>query len=179
MVPFGIEHRRFDRTTDALWLAAERRVREAASERIMVEARVSGSCLCGAVKFTVGLPTLFCGHCHCSVCRRSHGAGFVTWFGVRRSQFQVSRGKKELCRYASSDHGSRTFCGRCGSSLFFDSSNDPDQIEIALANMEGPIDRLPQEHIYFDDRASWVVAEDGLPKLGGSTGFEPIKPDAT
>lgn len=144
----------------------------------MVDTRVSGSCLCGAVRFTVTLPTLFCGHCHCSMCRRSHGAAFVTWFAVPRSQFRLAAGQTGLIRYPSSDHGVRSFCGRCGSSLFCESSQHPDQLDIVLANMEGAIDRPPQVHVYFDDRVSWAVAEDGLPRLGGSTGLETIEPDA-
>ena len=143
-----------------------------------MDASVSGSCLCGTVRFTVSLPTLFCGHCHCSMCRRSHGAAFVTWLAVSHSQFRLAAGQTELTRYPSSDHGVRTFCGRCGSSLFCESSKHPDQIDIVLASMDGPIDRPPQVHVYFDDRASWTVAEDGLPRLGGSTGLEPIKRDA-
>lgn len=112
------------------------------------------------------------------MCRRSHGAAFVTWLAAPRSQFRLTAGQTELTRYPSSDHGVRSFCGRCGSSLFCESSKHPDQIDIVLASMDGPIDRPPQAHIYFDDRASWTVAEDGLPRLGGSTGLEPIKPDA-
>jgi hypothetical protein len=42
--------------------------------------------------------------------------------------------------------------------------------------MSAAIDRLPQAHIYFDDRADWVVVEDRLPRLGGPTGLEPIEP---
>ena len=139
---------------------------------------VPGSCLCGSVRFEVVPPSLFCGHCHCSMCRRSHGAGFVTWFAVPRARFQLEAGEADLVRYASSDHGTRSFCARCGSSLFCESSRYPDRIDVVLANMEGPIDRPPQVHVYFDDRAPWVVAEDGLPRLGGSTGLEPIEPDA-
>ena len=40
--------------------------------------------------------------------------------------------------------------------------------------MHGPIDRPPQCHIYFDDRVDWVAVNDGLPRLGGPTGLEPI-----
>ena len=120
----------------------------------MAETKVVGSCLCGAVRFTVTLPTLFCGHCHCSMCRRSHGAGFVTWFAVPRAQFQLDAGEGSLARYSSSDHGARSFCTRCGSSLFCESSRHPDQIDIALANMEGSIDRPPQLHVYFDGRVA-------------------------
>ena len=143
----------------------------------MVGSQVSGSCFCGAVRFSVRLPTLFCGHCHCSMCRRSHGAAFVTWFAVPRSQLVLEDGEAALARFESSDHGTRSFCSRCGSSLFCESTRHPDQIDIVLANMHGAIDRAPQLHVYFDDRASWVVVEDGLPRLGGVTGLEPIKPD--
>lgn len=141
----------------------------------MADAHVSGGCLCGTVRFSVTLPTLFCGHCHCSMCRRSHGAAFVTWFAVPRNQVEWVSGQSQLRRYASSDHGTRSFCGRCGSSLFCESSKHPDQIDIVLANMEGPIDRPPQVHVYFDDRASWAIAEDSLPRLGGSTGLEKMR----
>jgi hypothetical protein len=37
----------------------------------------TGSCLCGAVALEFQIPTLFATHCHCSMCRRSNGAGFV------------------------------------------------------------------------------------------------------
>ena len=50
-------------------------------------------------------------------------------------------------------------------------------MDVVLANMDGPIDRPPQVHVYFDDRADWVFVDDGLPRLGGSTGMEPVKPD--
>ena len=143
----------------------------------MSDSTVSGSCLCGAVRFRVRLPTLFCGHCHCSMCRRNHGAGFVTWFAVPRVQLEVVSGRDELRRYASSTHGSRTFCGNCGSSLFCESENHPDQVDIPLANVDDPIDRAPQVHVYFDSRAPWVRVADDLPRLGGPTGMEPLKPE--
>ncbi len=142
---------------------------------VAVSSSVTGACLCGAIGFRVTLPSLFCAHCHCSMCRRNHGAGFVTWFGVSRERFSLERGAADLQRFASSEHGTRSFCGRCGSSLFCESSNHPEQVDVVLANVDDPIDRVPQAHVYFDDRAEWVSADDGLPRLGGPTGMEPIK----
>ena len=55
--------------------------------------KIAGSCLCGGVRFTARLPSSFCGHCHCSMCRRSHGAGFVTWFAIPREQFSLDEGE--------------------------------------------------------------------------------------
>jgi hypothetical protein len=136
-----------------------------------------GSCLCGAVRFRVRFPSLFCGHCHCSMCRRNHGAGFVTWFAVPRAQLEMIAGSEELHRYASSTHGTRTFCRSCGSSLFCESAEHPDQIDVPLALIEGGIDRAPQFHFYFDSRAPWVTISDELPRLGGPSGVAPLEPN--
>lgn len=137
--------------------------------------KASGSCLCGAIRFTANLPSIVCAHCHCSMCRRNHGAAFVTWFAVPTAKLAVDSGADDLVRYASSEHGSRSFCRRCGSTLFCDSSHFPDRIDIALGAMLEPIDRAPQVHIFFDSGASWITVVDQLPRLGGKTGFEPLK----
>jgi hypothetical protein len=134
----------------------------------------SGSCLCGAVRFTANLPSLGCAHCHCSMCRRNHGAGYVTWFVVPKAQLVIDSGREELSRYPSSEHGSRSFCRRCGSSLFCENSQHPDRVDVALGAMLEPIDREPQLHTHFDSRANWVAIDDELPRLGGKTGLEPL-----
>ena len=131
----------------------------------MSRAQVTGSCLCGAVAFHVELPTLFCGHCHCSMCRRNHGAAYVTWFGVLYEQFEIDKGIDVLVRHASSEHGSRRFCGKCGSSLFCESTQHPEHIDIVLANMDGPIDKAPQFLGYWESRADWAQVGDELPRL--------------
>ena len=137
-------------------------------------ATVPGSCFCGAVRFEVTLPTLVSVHCHCSMCRRVHGAAYVTWFTLPKTQCRVTAGKGDLTRHQSSDHGVRSFCLRCGSALFFESSHRADQVDIPLANMAAAIDRTPQFHIFFDDRVEWIEVGDSLPRLGGPTGVEPV-----
>jgi len=139
---------------------------------------VHGSCFCGAVRFEVGFPTAFCAHCHCSMCRRSHGAAYVTWFGAAKERFKITSGANELVHFASSDHGKRSFCGRCGSTLFCELAEHPGIVDVVLANVAEPLDRRPQMHVFFSDRVSWAnVGCDGLPRLGGSTGFEPVCDD--
>jgi hypothetical protein len=94
---------------------------------------------------------------------------------VPRDRLRLDAGADDLVRFASSSHGTRSFCGKCGSPLFFETTRDPDRVDIVLANTDGPIDRAPQAHIFFDDRVDWVEVDDGLPRLGGETGFEPIE----
>lgn len=140
----------------------------------MSDAPMSGGCFCGAVRFQATAPTRFCGHCHCSMCRRVHGAGYVTWVVVPNAQFTLLAGGDRLVHFRSSDHGTRSFCGACGSTLFCASTHHPDQIDIVLANFDAAIDRPPQAHIFFDDRAGWVHVGDDLPRLGGVSGLEPL-----
>src|SRR5262249_10647050 len=124
-----------------------------------------GACLCGAVKFEVTLPTKLCVHCHCSMCQRNHGAAFVTWFGVAKANFRITSGEVDLTRHQSSATGNRSFCSRCGTSLFCELARDPETIDVTLASMLGPIDLAPQAHVYFDTHVDWVRAFDDLPKV--------------
>jgi len=127
---------------------------------------VRGACLCGTVRFEIDLPTRFCVHCHCSMCRRNHGAAFVTWFGVPKTNFRLLEGETAVTRYQSSDHGSRSFCSQCGSSLLCELDRDPDTIDVTLASMLAPIDRPPEAHVFFDTHVEWVEFLDQLPKMG-------------
>jgi hypothetical protein len=136
-------------------------------------APVSGQCYCGAVQFEVTPPTLFCVHCHCSMCRRVHAAAYVTWFGVPYERFRVTHGDADLVRFRSSEHGTRSFCRHCGSALFCESTSHPDWIDVVLANLDGPIDRVPEAHVFVDDRAPWASCDPALPSFGGTTGLEP------
>ncbi len=135
---------------------------------------IPGSCFCGAVQFEIDLPTAFCGHCHCSMCRRVHGAGYVTWIVVPYTQFRMTLGNEHLKVFHSSDHGRRSFCDVCSSSLFCESTHHPDVIDIVLANINGRIDRAPQSHFYFSNHVDWVPLEDKLPRFGGASGTEPL-----
>lgn len=139
---------------------------------------VPGSCFCGVVQFEIDLPTLFCAHCHCSMCRRPHGAGFVTWTAVPPEQFRVTAGADQLHTFTSSELGRRQFCATCGSQMFcwheHEDGSPVTMIDVTLASLQGPIDRLPEMHVFYDSKATWTEVTDDLPKLGGETGTQPL-----
>ncbi len=98
----------------------------------------------------------------------------VTWVGVPTKQFEIVAGEELLSGYASSQDANRRFCSRCGSSLFFESTRWPDEVHVAVANLEAPPDLKVQAHVFFDDRANWLHVSDELPRLGGESGTEPL-----
>ena len=123
-----------------------------------------GGCLCGAVRFTATLPSKWVAHCHCTLCQRAHGAAFVTWIGFEAGQVQVTASDAALKWFASPAGGERAFCARCGSSLFFRSTQWPGELHVARALVTDPVDREPQGHVYYDTHVSWVELGDDLPR---------------
>lgn len=125
---------------------------------------ITGGCLCGGVRYAAPTPTLFCAHCHCRWCRAAHGAAFVTWFGVPESVLSLRSGGDLVRWYQSSVQSRRGFCSRCGTTLLYASSLSPGEMHVALATTDGPIDRRPQGHVFFDHRVDWIELGDALPR---------------
>ena len=54
---------------------------------------IQGGCLCGAMRYEATGRPYNITHCHCTDCRRSSGAAFVTWASLLRTQFLFTRGE--------------------------------------------------------------------------------------
>ena len=125
----------------------------------------NGSCLCGAIHFSILLPSKWAAHCHCTMCQRAHGAAFVTWVGSEQSRARIVDPQSHLRWFASSQEAERGFCACCGSTLFFRSEQWPGELHITYANFNQPLDRQPQVHVFWDSHVNWLsVADDGLPR---------------
>jgi hypothetical protein len=90
------------------------------------------------------------------MCRRAHGAGFVTWVGFPRESVTIEAGEDLLVRYRSSVKATRSFCRRCGSTLFFESEHWPDELHVTLANLDAADGLEPQAHAYWSSRVAWA-----------------------
>lgn len=121
-----------------------------------------GGCLCGAIRFDVDLPTKWVVHCHCNLCRRAHGAAFVTWVSVPEAQFRLHDPDKRFVTYKSSAEAERGFCSRCGTTFLFRSTRWPGEVHLTRANFTSPIDRAPQAHVFYDTHVDWFAVNDEL-----------------
>jgi hypothetical protein len=122
---------------------------------------VAGGCFCGAVRFAIDLPSKWCAHCHCSMCRRIHGAGYVTWVGVDSEHFRLLA-DEQLQWFVSSPGARRGFCKICGSSMLFESERWSGETHVALACLDDAIDRQPQAHAFYASHVDWMPADQTL-----------------
>ena len=78
-----------------------------------------GSCLCGSVRWEFSGQPLEATHCHCSMCRKAHGAAFGTYYNLPENAFRWTGAMDTVRTYRSSETIERPFCSTCGSALPF------------------------------------------------------------
>lgn len=114
----------------------------------------TGSCFCQSIRFELRDDEYPVVNCHCSMCRRTSGAPFVSWLLVPIGDYQVTAGHPKELR--SSDHGTRTFCPDCGTPITCISSKHPQRIDVTLGSLTHPENLVPSGDYYEDTRLSWV-----------------------
>jgi hypothetical protein len=122
-----------------------------------------GRCLCGAVRFH-GEPDAARGVtvCHCGQCRRQGGGGPLAAIRFRGG---IALDSDETLRwFRSSDHGERGFCARCGSSLFWRSPGQGNDVSVSLGALQEDHGLTIGAHIWVEDKPGWYDFADDRPR---------------
>ena len=131
----------------------------------MSDAPYQGRCLCGAIQYQAQKVSDKMGHCHCTMCRKFHGAAFATYGAALKNDFSWLKGEAELQTFKAENGTKRRFCKRCGSSLVFESAQENGLVEFSLATLDVAPSLAPDAHIYTGSKVPWFsIAEDDLPK---------------
>ena len=124
---------------------------------------IVGSCLCGAVRYEVEDSPGDAGSCHCSMCRKAHGAAYGTYASVEPGKFRWLSGEERVGFYESSPGGGRMFCRTCGSTL---GGFENEQItSVTLGTIDGDPGIRPRSHIFVGSKAPWHEIADDLPQF--------------
>ncbi len=79
--------------------------------------KISGSCLCHKITFTVEGRVSRFAMCYYSRCRKATGSAHASNLFVEANQVDWLTGEENICRYElpEAERFSRAFCGSCGS----------------------------------------------------------------
>ena len=128
----------------------------------MNQQKSSGKCLCGSVSWTIsGVPEPRY-HCHCSMCRKAHGAAFATYAYVTPENFEWNSGTTTIKAFASSDVLIRSFCSSCGSVV--PNATDDQEVDIVIPLGSHNTAANIESHIFVAAKAPWHEITDSLPK---------------
>lgn len=136
----------------------------------MKEKTSSGECLCGRVRFKAAGSPLWVSHCHCNSCRRSTGAPVTTFVGYNKDDVTFY-GQRTF--YASSPGVRRGFCADCGTPLTYESDRCDAEVHFYISVMDLPDKFIPDRHVFYGERLSWLELNDGLPRFSGIDRDEP------
>lgn len=107
--------------------------------------RFTGGCLCGEVRIVATGRPYRVGVCHCLDCRKHHGALFHASAVFPEEAMTVTGETRE--------YASRSFCPRCGSSVF---GRSGDEIEVNLGALDETGRFVPTYELWTVRREAWL-----------------------
>jgi hypothetical protein len=111
----------------------------------------TGGCLCGAVRYSLEGEPFHVGRCHCADCRKESGSTYTIYGQWPLDAFTL---EGEYATYEG-----RSFCPRCGSSLF---TLEDDAVELRLGSLDDPPFVLqPEAEVWIKRREPWLPAVEG------------------
>jgi len=105
----------------------------------------TGGCLCGAVRYKATVLGTF-STCYCKMCQRWTAGAFM---GASTTTFEVTGGEGDLVVVDTSDWAKRSFCRKCGSSIYY--SMPQHGVSVALGNLDDT-SGLKNTIQYFSDQ---------------------------
>ena len=124
---------------------------------------IHGSCLCGQIKYELAGGVEVINNCHCTMCRKAHGAAFGSFLHAASKGFRWTAGEGLIERYESSPGSLRAFCRVCGSNMPV--LEDGGEVNIPAGTLDDDPGVRPVVHIFVGSKASWFEIEDALPKF--------------
>ena len=133
----------------------------------MADARdtITGSCLCGAVRYAITGRIGPVVYCHCSQCRKANGTAFAANANVRQTDIAFLAGRDRISEYESSPGKHRAFCARCGAPIYSRTAADPEHLRVRLGTLDEDPGRRPLAHCWVSSKAPWFDISDGLPQF--------------
>jgi hypothetical protein len=124
--------------------------------------KLTGGCLCGAVRYAIDAKLIDAGYCHCRLCQHSSGAPITAWLTVPFAGFAYTQGSAAV--FHSSAHSQREFCACCGSPLVFRKSVSPKTLDVTLGSLDDSSRIRPHYHIWTQSSVEWLKVDDNLPR---------------
>ncbi|MGH7246695.1 MAG: GFA family protein [Pseudomonadota bacterium] len=129
---------------------------------------ITGSCLCGGVRFEIVKAAGPFELCHCNRCRKTSGSAFGAGIGVKAEDFRLVAGKELITNYEAPILRNPppyriSFCTRCGSQV-----PNPERgakwFEVPAGLLDDDPVLRPDKHIFVHVKARWFEIADRLPQ---------------
>ena len=126
---------------------------------------VTGSCRCGAVRYTLaveGTPPVYC--CHCRDCQRWTGSAFSEQAVVAESAITVSGPVVDYTfQSPSGSQSHQRLCGTCHARIYNTNTARPGIAVVRAGTLDLSDTLVPRMHLWVKRKQPWVVIADDVP----------------
>lgn len=134
-----------------------------------MNAMLSGSCLCRAIRYEVSVPITELRACHCKDCQKSSGAGGSVNAMLPSSGFRITHGTPK--RFTVTADSGRTlhrfFCGDCGSPLFSRREVLPEVTSLRIGTLDdAPVMKITA-NIWTKSARPWAFIDPAAKQFPG------------
>jgi hypothetical protein len=123
--------------------------------------KISGGCLCGNLRYTVGDDPVLTAICHCKSCQKQTGAAFAVVVVVAKAGLSF---EGDLASFdvlgASGLPTRRIFCPKCGSPVAVEPSSNPDLTYLGAGTLDDTSWVNPTAQQWCDSAQPWVRISD-------------------
>jgi len=131
-------------------------------------AKISGGCLCGAVRYEGECEPQLMGDCYCVDCRKSSGTAHCSHMGVPLEAMTLSGEVSSFDKPADSGNiVSRSFCPNCGSAVFSTNSGMVGFLFIRASSLDDPEIYSPQLSVFTSSSPTWGRIDQNAPAFEG------------
>jgi len=121
---------------------------------------IEGGCFCGSIRYEIDDGEYIVANCHCSMCRRTSAAPFVTWMVAPTVAFRYLSGEPEVLQ--SSEKGTRYFCSKCGTPIACVNTDHPEHIDVTTGSLDAPGDYAPTVAVFEDTKLPWLSVTESV-----------------
>jgi hypothetical protein len=130
---------------------------------------LSGGCMCGAIRYTIGMPVTELRACHCTTCQKGSGTQGSVNAVIPASAFKLTKGT--LKRFDSLADSGRTlhrfFCGDCGSPIYSQRATAPDTLVVRAGSLDEAGDMKITANIWTRSARPWAYIDPASKQLPG------------
>lgn len=126
--------------------------------------KVSGQCLCDAVRYSGEAEPKFQGKCYCTDCRKTSAAGHAAMMGFAADAIRITGELKEF--HSKADSGAsvtRAFCPTCGTGICSRNDRMPGLIFLRASTLDDPGLFAPQMIVWAARAPAWDPVNPGVP----------------
>lgn len=130
---------------------------------------VTGSCVCGAVRYASSAQPLTIVFCHCRTCQKSSGSGYSPNVAVPQDSVSVEGPLKSYRTLGGSGKAlTRSFCSECGSQMTIEVESFSGVTLIQAGSLDDASWVEPDVHIWCSSAQPWDHLPEGANCLPGS-----------